>query len=57
MELSFQLLSLACSCGREPQYPLYRRLGGPWNLFGHFGEEKNLFSLLGFEFQTIQPMA
>ena len=53
MELSVQLNSLARSCGREPQYPLYRRLGEPWNLFGHFGEEKNLFPLLGFEFQTI----
>jgi len=41
----------------EPQYPLHRRLGGLWNLFRHFGEEKTLFPLLGCEFQTIQPMA
>jgi len=27
--------------GKEPRYPLYRRLGGPESCSGHGGEEKN----------------
>jgi len=31
--------------GKEPRYPLYRRLGGTHNLSGRFGEGKNISSL------------
>jgi hypothetical protein len=36
--------------GKSQQYPLGRRLGGPQNLSGLCGEEKNL-ALLGIEFR------
>jgi len=39
---------------KEPRYPLKRRLGGPQSRSGHFGEEKNLLFLLGFELRTAQ---
>jgi hypothetical protein len=42
MELSGQLHAPATlSLGKEPQYPLDRRLGGPQGRYGHYGEEKN----------------
>jgi hypothetical protein len=34
--------------GESSQYPLDRRLGGPWSWSGQYGEEKNL-ALLGIE--------
>jgi len=33
--------------GKEPQYPLNERLGGPQSLSGRFGEEKNPFARAG----------
>jgi hypothetical protein len=36
---------------------LHRRLGGPQNQCGCFGEEKNLLKLSGFEPRTVQPAA
>jgi hypothetical protein len=33
------------------------RLGGPQSWLERFGEQKNLFSMLGFEPQVIQPVA
>jgi hypothetical protein len=38
--------------GRRYRYPLNRRLDGPQNLCGRFGEEKNLLPLPGFETRT-----
>jgi hypothetical protein len=35
--------------GKEPQYPLDRRLGGPQSHFGHGGKEKNSQPPLGIE--------
>jgi hypothetical protein len=43
--------------GKEPQYPLYRRLGGPQVGSGRFKEQKNPFLLPGFEPRAIQPVA
>jgi hypothetical protein len=40
----------------ELWYPLNRRLGGPQRRYAHFGEEKNILSLLGFEPCTMQPV-
>lgn len=34
-----------------------RRLGGSQNPFGHFGEQKNVLSLPGFEFRAVNPVA
>lgn len=42
---------------KEPQYPLNMILGGLQSWSAHFGEEKNLSSLLGFKPQTVQPTA
>jgi len=39
------------------QHPLNRRLGGPKSWSGHFGEKKNLLSLLGFKLQVTLPLA
>jgi len=38
-------------------YALNRRLGGPQNQSGYFGEVKNLLFLLQSEPQIIQPVA
>jgi hypothetical protein len=35
-----------CTPGKEPQYPLNRRLRGPQGLSGSFGEEENLIPVL-----------
>jgi len=43
--------------GKIPWYPLDRRLGGPQNLCGCGGEEKNSQPLSGLEPQIIQPIA
>jgi hypothetical protein len=37
------------SRGKDPRYPLYRRLSGPQSRSGHRGCRKNLLSLLGIE--------
>jgi len=36
--------------------PLNRGLGGTHSRSGHFGVEKNLFSSLGLEPRTVQPV-
>jgi hypothetical protein len=43
--------------GKEPRYPLGRRMGGPQNRCGHGGEEKNSQPLPGLEPPIIQPAA
>jgi hypothetical protein len=35
--------------GKSPQYPLYRRLGGPQSPFGRCGIKKNFFPVPGIE--------
>jgi hypothetical protein len=35
----------------SPQYPLYKRLGGPQSQSGLYGEEKNPLPLPGIELQ------
>jgi hypothetical protein len=58
MEVSGQLhASAALPPGKEPLYPLDRRLGGPQNRSGHGGEEKNSQPLPGLEHPFIQPVA
>jgi hypothetical protein len=43
MEVSGQLHALtALPLGKEPRYPLNRRLGGPQSRFGRLGEDKIL---------------
>jgi hypothetical protein len=42
--------------GKNPWYPLDRRLGEPQNWSGHGGEEKNSQPLLGLEPLIIQPV-
>jgi hypothetical protein len=41
----------------QGNHPLNRRLGGPHNQSGHFGEANNLLPLPAFEPQTPQPTA
>jgi hypothetical protein len=48
---------LLYSQGKSPLYVLKRRLDVPQSQYGHFGEEKNLFPLPGFEPQIIQFIA
>jgi hypothetical protein len=47
-------LLLLYSWGKNPQYPLNRKLGGPQTWSGHFGEEKSLLPLLGIEPWIVQ---
>jgi len=42
---------------RELRNPLNEGLGEPQNWYGRFGEDKNLFSLTGFERQIVYPVA
>jgi hypothetical protein len=50
MEVSGQLHALAAlPLGKEPPYPLDRRLGGPQSRSGRGGEEKNSQPPLGLE--------
>jgi hypothetical protein len=50
MEVSGQLHApAALPPGKEPWYPLYRRLGGPQSRYGHGGEEKNYQTQPGFD--------
>jgi len=48
---------LASPLGRNLQYPLNRRLGGPQNWFECFGEEIKLFPVPEIETQIIQSVA
>jgi hypothetical protein len=43
----------------RPQYPLYKRMGGPQSRFGRYREEKNLLPLLGTEIRIggLYPVA
>jgi len=51
MEVSGQLhSSVALPPGKEPWYPLDRRLGGPQSQYGCGHEEKNSQPLSGLEF-------
>jgi hypothetical protein len=43
--------------GKNPWYPLDRRLGGPQTRFGRRGEDKNSQLLAGLELPIIQPVA
>jgi hypothetical protein len=43
--------------GKEPRYPLDRRLSGPQSRSGRGGEEKNSQHLLGLEPPIMQPVA
>jgi hypothetical protein len=50
MEVSGQLhIPAALSPGKDPWYPLDRRVGGPQSLSGRGGEEKNFQPLPGLE--------
>jgi hypothetical protein len=42
-------LGRALSRGKDPRYPLYRRLGGPQSRSGHRGYRKNPLLLPGIE--------
>jgi hypothetical protein len=58
MEVSGQLhTSAALPSGKEPWYPLDRRLGGSHRRSEHGGEEKNSQLLFGLEAPIIQPIA
>jgi hypothetical protein len=58
MEVSGQLHTpSALPQGKNPWYPLYRRLGGPQSRSGRGGEEKNFQPLLELEPPIIQPVA
>jgi hypothetical protein len=39
----------ALAPGKDPRYPLDRKLGGPQSRSGHRGQSKNLLPLLGIE--------
>jgi hypothetical protein len=43
--------------GKNPWYPLDRKLGGPQTRSGGGGEEKNSQPRAGLESQSIQPVA
>jgi len=44
----------ALPTGKEPRYKLNMNLGGSHSWSGRFGEEKEAFSLLGFEPRIVQ---
>jgi hypothetical protein len=57
MEVSGQLHAPATLLqGKEPQYPLNRRLCGPQSLSGIFEKEKTLFLVLRIEPWLIQSI-
>jgi len=43
--------------GKEPRYPLNRKLGGPQSWSGRFEEETNPFRLEGIEIRTVEQVA
>jgi hypothetical protein len=47
----------ALPLGKEPWYPLHKRLGGPHIWSGRGGGEKNSQPLPGLETPTIHPVA
>jgi hypothetical protein len=58
MDVSGQLHApAALLSGKEPLYPLDRRLGEPQNRSGGGGGEKNSQPLPGLELPIIQPVA
>jgi hypothetical protein len=58
MEVSGQLHAPAALLpGKEPCYPLDRRLGGPRNRCGRGGEQNNFLPLPGLEPPIAQPVA
>jgi hypothetical protein len=58
MEVSGQLHApVALPPGKQPLYPLARRLDGPQSRSGGGGEEKNSQPLSGLETPIIQPVA
>lgn len=42
---------------KQLQVPTEYEVFGSWNQFGHFGEERNVVSLLGFKPWIVQPVA
>jgi len=43
---------------KQLQVPIeYELFFGSWGQFGHFGEERNVLSLLGFKPWIVQPVA
>jgi hypothetical protein len=57
MDVSGQPHTLATlPLGKNPWYPLNRRMGGPNDSLGVFGEEKNLLALPEIESWIIQPV-
>jgi len=56
MEVSGQIhIPVTLSQGKDPRFPLDRRLDGPQSQFGRGGEEKNSLPLLGIEPQPSSP--
>jgi len=43
--------------GKQPQYPLNRKLRVPQSRPGHLGKDKNLIPLRGMEPPSVQPAA
>jgi hypothetical protein len=57
MDVSAQLhVPATLPLGKNPQYPLDRRLGSPQNRFGRCEEEKN-FAPAGNRAPAVQPVA
>jgi len=42
--------------GKQPEYPLNGRLGGPQSQSKHFGDDKILLPLMEFEPRSVQPV-
>ena len=58
MEMSFRLQApAALPTGKEPRYPLNRRLGEPQSQSGRLAEESALLDQLGFELWIVQLVA
>ena len=58
MEISGKIHApAALSAGKNPPYPLNRRLGGPQSQSGRFEEDKSLFHLPEFKHRTLQAAA
>jgi len=57
MEVSNQLHALGAYTRKEPWYALNGKLGGPHNQSGWLYRRYSPLLLLGFEIQTVQPIA
>jgi len=56
--MSFRLqVPAALPIGKEPRYPLNRRLGEPQSRSGRLAEKAALLDQLGFELRIVQPVA